>query len=118
MDGKVEELLRWLRAHDALVGPISAGEFEGGLRGVAATADIQPDQVGLRYLAAVHLPPVHARDAGSCLQVLLEVPERLLMSTRSARRNPVMAAVLNKHAGLTDQQVGHATVCRTRSTLA
>ena len=63
--------------------------FREGWRGVAATGDVAPGDVVLR------------------------VPGSLLMSARSAARDPDLAAALETHGGALGDRDGYACVART-----
>ncbi|KAK9811842.1 hypothetical protein WJX72_011071 [[Myrmecia] bisecta] len=73
--------LEWLAKHGVKQHNISGAHVDG-LRGVVATADIEPDTV------------------------ILEVPESLLMTAHSARQDTVLNSTLHSHGqGLSAEQV-------------
>ncbi|PNH05183.1 Protein SET DOMAIN GROUP 40 [Tetrabaena socialis] len=73
-----EELAGWCEQHGVVLNGIAAGFVEEGWRGVIATKDLAPDDVVLR------------------------VPERLLLTTRSAVRDPALAAALLRASAPSD----------------
>ena len=76
------EFTAWCERQGIRLNGIQAAYVAEGWRGVVATAPIE--------------------DGG----VILEVPERVLMSARSAVRDPRLRAALVQHAGLSPLQVG------------
>nr|ADX78230.1 CIA6 [Chlamydomonas reinhardtii] len=72
------ELLAWCRKHGVEFGGIQAAYVDEGWRGVVATRDLAPGDTVLR------------------------VPGRLLMTTRSARADPALAAALSRLAASPD----------------
>lgn len=77
----------WVEASGIRLHGIRAAHVVHGWRGVVATEAIQPGTT------------------------LLQVPARLLMSARSAQRDPRLAAVLAAHRALTPEQVGPHGAC-------
>lgn len=76
-----DRLLSWAQSQGVVLDGVHPAYTPEGWRGILATADLPADHV------------------------VLSVPEHLLMSTRSAARDPELSAVLQRHPRLSDRQV-------------